>query len=84
MLAYFSLSVPAGLGVYWITNNLLSTVTTLSVKEYFKRNPVQVYNSSIVLPQCLKSFLRSRPSILMKWSLGQIRDIITLIGASRK
>lgn len=42
MLAYFSLSVPAGLGVYWITNNLLSTVTTLSVKEYFKRNPVQV------------------------------------------
>jgi len=41
MLAYFSLSVPAGLGIYWITNNLLSTATTLSIKAYFKANPVQ-------------------------------------------
>lgn len=42
MLAYFSLSVPAGLGVYWVTNNLLSTVSTLSIKAYFKRNPVDI------------------------------------------
>ena len=40
MLAYFSLSVPAGLGVYWVTNNLLSTLTTVSIKAYFKQNPV--------------------------------------------
>lgn len=39
MLAYFSLSVPAGLGIYWVTNNLLSTVTTISIKQYFKKNP---------------------------------------------
>lgn len=37
-LAYFSLSVPAGLGVYWITNNALSTVSTVTIKEYFKKN----------------------------------------------
>lgn len=41
MIAYFSLSVPAGLGVYWITNNILSTVTTAGIKEYFKRNPIE-------------------------------------------
>jgi len=40
MLGYFSLSVPAGLGVYWITNNLLSTGITASIKAYFKRNPL--------------------------------------------
>jgi len=38
LLAYFSLSVPAGLGLYWITNNVLSTVGTVSIKEYYKRN----------------------------------------------
>ena len=38
VLAYFSLSVPAGLGLYWITNNALSTISTVSIKEYFKRN----------------------------------------------
>lgn len=44
LIGYFSLSVPAGLAVYWITNNVLSTVTTASIKEYFKRNPVQLSN----------------------------------------
>ena len=39
MLSYFSLSVPAGLGVYWVVNNLLSTVTTMSIKTYLKENP---------------------------------------------
>ena len=28
MIGYFSLSVPAGLGIYWVINNILSTVTT--------------------------------------------------------
>ena len=46
MLGYFSLSVPAGLGVYWITNSVLSTVTTAGIKEYFKRNPMMVSSST--------------------------------------
>jgi YidC/Oxa1 family membrane protein insertase len=47
LLGYFSLSVPAGLGVYWITNNILSTVTTAGIKEYFKRNPVKLASIDI-------------------------------------
>jgi YidC/Oxa1 family membrane protein insertase len=39
LLGYFALSVPAGLGVYWVVNNILSTVTTFSIKQYFKANP---------------------------------------------
>lgn len=42
LLAYFSLSVPAGLGVYWITNNVLSTVSTVSIKEYYKRTSKEI------------------------------------------
>ena len=42
MLGYFSLSVPAGLGVYWVTNNVLSTATTGGIRAYFKANPPKV------------------------------------------
>lgn len=43
LIAYFSLSVPAGLGIYWITNNILSTATTAGIKAYLKANPMQVH-----------------------------------------
>ena len=33
------MSVPSGLGVYWVTNNLLSTGSTVAIKQYFKQNP---------------------------------------------
>lgn len=32
MVGYFSLSVPSGLGLYWITNNLISTSISLAIK----------------------------------------------------
>jgi len=47
MIGYFALSVPAGLGVYWIANNILSTVVTASLKEWFKRNPSSFANVDI-------------------------------------
>ena len=40
MVGYFSLSVPSGLGLYWITNNLVTTSISLAVKERFKRDPI--------------------------------------------
>ena len=36
--AFFSLNVPAGLAVYWIINNILTTGITLLVKNNFKDN----------------------------------------------
>ena len=47
LLGYFSLSVPSALGLYWITNNILSTITTGSIKEYFKKNPLSIANIDI-------------------------------------
>ena len=39
LLGYFGLSVPAGLGIYWVTNNSLSTLSSVAIKQYFKMNP---------------------------------------------
>ena len=36
--AFFSLNVPAGLAVYWIINNILTTGITLLVRNNFKDN----------------------------------------------
>lgn len=42
LVSYFSLSVPSGLGLYWITQNILSTATTASIKSYVNANPMKV------------------------------------------
>eukprot|EP00608_Synchroma_pusillum_P004704 CAMPEP_0198428744 /NCGR_PEP_ID=MMETSP1452-20131203/6755_1 /TAXON_ID=1181717 /ORGANISM="Synchroma pusillum, Strain CCMP3072" /LENGTH=384 /DNA_ID=CAMNT_0044149141 /DNA_START=65 /DNA_END=1219 /DNA_ORIENTATION=+ len=39
MIGWFSLSVPAGLGLYWITNNVVTSSLSLGVKQYLKANP---------------------------------------------
>jgi YidC/Oxa1 family membrane protein insertase len=40
IVAFFSLNVPAGLGIYWITNNILTTIITLVVKASLKDEPM--------------------------------------------
>ncbi len=42
MVGYFSLSVPSGLGLYWITNNLISTAISLGIKQKFAANPIVI------------------------------------------
>ena len=41
LIGWFSLNVPAALGLYWMTNNLVTTGTTVGLKNYFKANPPQ-------------------------------------------
>ena len=36
IVAFFSLNVPAGLGLYWVINNILTTIITVVVKNKFK------------------------------------------------
>ena len=67
MLAYFSLSVPSGLGVYWITNNLLSTITTASIKEYLKSKPFE-FNVD------LDSFIKSPPNPYVNTQWGYMSE----------
>lgn len=42
IVAFFSLNVPAGLSVYWIVNNIMTTLVTVSVKNRFKDDPMPV------------------------------------------
>ena len=36
IVAFFSLNVPAGLGLYWVVNNILTTIITVVVKNKFR------------------------------------------------
>ena len=41
-MAFFSINVPAGLSLYWIINNLLTTAITTVVKQRFANEPVPI------------------------------------------
>lgn len=36
IVSFFSINVPAGLALYWVVNNLLTTLVTVAVKSQFK------------------------------------------------
>jgi len=36
MIGWFSLNVPSGLGLYWITNNVVTTLTTVLIRQTVK------------------------------------------------
>jgi YidC/Oxa1 family membrane protein insertase len=40
MVASFSLNVPAGLGVYWVVNNIVTTLVTLYIKSSVQNEPL--------------------------------------------
>ena len=42
IVAFFAVNVPAGLSVYWIINNIMTTVITVIVKQQFSKIPVPV------------------------------------------
>lgn len=39
LIGWFSLNVPSGLGIYWVTNNLLSTAQTLYIRRSMPSAP---------------------------------------------
>jgi YidC/Oxa1 family membrane protein insertase len=42
MIGFFSLSVPAGLTIYWFTSNLYTLTQSVVVKAYFRANPPKI------------------------------------------
>mmetsp|Transcript_12065 Transcript_12065/g.15068 ORF Transcript_12065/g.15068 Transcript_12065/m.15068 type:complete len:471 (+) Transcript_12065:67-1479(+) len=39
LIGYFSLQVPAGLTIYWVSSNLFTLSQSLAVRAYYKANP---------------------------------------------
>jgi hypothetical protein len=44
LFGFFSLNVPSGLGVYWVTNTLFSTIATLVIKSRVSDEPITCSN----------------------------------------
>lgn len=60
LIGWFSLNVPSGLGVYWVTNNLVSTAQTVFIRARFdKENPAVDESASSVTMDTSASVLAS-------------------------
>jgi YidC/Oxa1 family membrane protein insertase len=46
MIGWFSLSVPSALCLYWVTNNVVTTATTLFIRNSMKMEPVAASSST--------------------------------------
>ena len=46
MIGWFSLNVPAALGIYWITNNLITTALTLQIRSSLPKTAVEASTSA--------------------------------------
>lgn len=66
IVAFFSLNVPAGLSIYWIVNNVLTTVITVLVKKQYENDtlPVEVDQMMALIDSPVKSS-NSGPKISM-------------------
>lgn len=42
LIGFFSLQVPAGLTIYWLTSNLFTLTQSLAVRAYFAANPPEI------------------------------------------
>lgn len=60
MIGWFSLSVPAALCLYWMTNNIVTTATTLAVRNSLKAEPVAA-GGAAVAPQMERAVFTPPP-----------------------
>lgn len=77
IIAFFSLNVPAGLAVYWVVNNILTTVLTVAIKKSFKDDalPIEVVNMMAAIDNDGSSVAKRKatPS-----SVQELRNAITV------
>ena len=42
MLGWFAMNAPAGLGLYWVFNNILTTTSTVTIKKILEKPPEEI------------------------------------------
>jgi YidC/Oxa1 family membrane protein insertase len=66
MIGWFSLNVPAALCLYWVTNNIVTTATSVIIRNNMKTEPVAVGGATMDPPTKSEIFapspLREKPS----------------------
>ena len=50
MIGWFSLNVPAALGLYWVTNNIVTTATSLIIRNSMKMEPLSAGGAAATSP----------------------------------
>ncbi|KAK4537474.1 hypothetical protein CDCA_CDCA12G3499 [Cyanidium caldarium] len=46
MVGWFSLNVPSGLSLYWVTNNVVSTLQTIGIKRYLAKQQPELLGAT--------------------------------------
>ena len=87
MIGWFSLNVPAALCLYWVTNNIVTTATSVIIRNSIKMEPVAVGGSaSAVAPSPSEIFapppLREKPAGFSNTPSSSSRDDVTPITSS--
>lgn len=66
MIGWFSLNVPAALCLYWVTNNIVTTATSVIIRNSMKMEPVAVSTAAATAPPRSEIFapspLREKPA----------------------
>jgi YidC/Oxa1 family membrane protein insertase len=75
IVAFFSLNVPSGLGVYWIVNNILTTLVTVGVKRQFADQELPI-EAVQFMAQIEADTTRGQPKTKTSTGMEELRSAI--------
>lgn len=85
LIGWFSLNVPSALCIYWVTNNLVTTLTSVTIRNNLKMEPASL-GTTTAAAQPPSSSVFTPPTIREKpegfGSSSPVRDGVTPITSS--
>lgn len=87
MIGWFSLNVPAALCLYWVTNNIVTTATSVIIRNSMKMEPVSMGSGTTAVPPPKSEIfapppLREKPAGFSNAPSPAPRDGVTPITSS--
>ncbi|ESQ34163.1 hypothetical protein EUTSA_v10007427mg [Eutrema salsugineum] len=74
MIGYFSLSVPSGLSLYWLTNNILSTAQQVWLQKYGgAKNPMEKLSNLVMKEDKTQKAEKSISEPLVQKSVSELK-----------
>ncbi|KAL9307233.1 ALBINO3-like protein 1 [Arabidopsis thaliana] len=74
MIGYFALSVPSGLSLYWLTNNILSTAQQVWLQKYGgAKNPVEKFTNLVTKEDKTQKIEKSFSEPLVQKSVSELK-----------
>ncbi|KFK44506.1 hypothetical protein AALP_AA1G265700 [Arabis alpina] len=74
MIGYFALSVPSGLSLYWLTNNILSTAQQVWLQKYGgAKNPVEKLTNLVMKEDKTQKVEKSISEMVIQKSVSELK-----------